>query len=142
MKKPLSLIFFVALLASCADPLVGKQANYGDRWVCNVRSLPVECKSASQSFSVEYTVSRNKPEKYNIQGKAEYRGTKTWKSYDKGLWKLLLIQDGIIVEVEAFQVGSGSLDTPIDFKHDFSTLKTFDSVVLSYRILMTDAVAY
>jgi len=142
MKKSLSLIIFVALFASCANPHIGRQVKYSNPMVCNVRSLPAECKATTGAFSLEYTVIRNKPEEYNIQGKAIYTGMKTWASYDKGLWNLLLIQDGVVVEVKSFQVGSGALDTPIDFKHTFSTLKTFDAVILSYRILMTNAVAY
>jgi len=133
------------LVAGCASPHIGTRVHSGNPMLCQLFDfpfdLPAECKITTKHLLLEYTISKNEPDEYIIQGKAKHIGPSFWGTIE-GWFFLHLIQGGVLVETLPFSMGLGNPEEPIDFKYKFSTSNAIDAVILSYKFEMTDSSVY
>ncbi|BBO82791.1 hypothetical protein [Desulfosarcina ovata] len=97
------------------------------------------CNFEDNNFTIEYQIAKpNRPNNFTIDATATYHGSLTWQYYRNGVFTLLLIKDGAIVETASVSLIRGSLENEIRFARSFATHSDFDAVSIAYNLNVSD----
>ena len=134
----ISLLVFCWVL-SCRSPYMERSISPGTPSVCAIGALPAVCNFDDNNFTIDYQIARpNGPNRFAVDATAVYHGSLTWQYYGNGVFTLLLIKNGAIVETASVSLARGSLKDEIRFKWNFAMHSDFDAVSIAYKMDVSD----
>ena len=126
-------------LSSCRSLYTGRSITIDTPSVSTIGALPMACKFEDNNFSIDYQIAKlNRPNRFTIDATATYHGSLTWQYYKNGVFTLLLIKNGVIVETASVALARGSLEDEIRFARSFESHADFDAVSMAYMMDVSD----
>ncbi len=126
-------------VSSCGSLYVGRSITPGISTVCPLGGLPATCSFGDENFAIDYQIARqNDSDCFTLGVMATYHGSLTWQYYGNGVFTLLLIKNGVIVETVPVSPARGTLEGEIRFSRSFAANADFDAVSIAYRMDVSD----
>ena len=126
-------------ISSCGSPYVGRSITPDASTVCALGALPATCGFEDENFAIDYRIAKsNSSNGFAIDATATYHGSLTWQYYGNGVFTLLLIKNGAIVETVSVSLARGSLEDKIRFSRSFATNADFDAASIAYMMDVSD----
>ncbi len=129
-------LLVLCCVSSCRSNYMGQSITPDSPPVCAIDTLPTACNFEDNNFTIDYQIA--KPNNYTIDATATYHGSLTWQSYRNGVFTLMLIKNGVIVETTSVSLARGSLKDEIRFARSFATNSDFDAVSIAYKMDVFD----
>jgi len=133
------VLFCLLFVMSCWKPYVGKNVSYN--WPCVARvGAGGEFTTSTKWFDFRLTVRKTeKPDTYCLEGEADYTGNRYWTNLKEPVFFLLPIRKGKVVDYISFIPDTFILGKSMPIHRTFSCPGGFDAVVISHRLVITDA---